>query len=464
VAEHRGWWADTGEPVRPEEWGAVRAIGGEFSADEEVMIETIDGEQRTILNSATPLLDESGEIVGAVNISKDVTEAKTAEATRARLEEHVHRAQKMEAVGRLAGGVAHDFNNLLTGILSYSDLILQELRPADPIRADVEQIRDAGQRAANLTRQLLAFSRRQLLQPRVLSLNTLVTDLEPMLGRLAGPLVTIETELDPALGNVLVDPARLEQVLVNLVMNAREAMPEGGRIRISSANWQEGEAPGQRGGGSQPREFVSLWVSDTGIGMDADIQSRIFEPFFTTKPPGSGIGLGLSTAYGIVEQSGGNITVDSAPGEGATFGIHLPRHGGTAETSEPGRQPAPGRKETLLLVEDEAPVRESVRRLLEWHGYTVLEARNGAEALQIYLGNEQAIDLVLTDLIMPEMGGRELVERLRARHPELRVLFMSGYADKLMTSNRAVRMGTAYLEKPFTAELLMQRLREVLEA
>jgi two-component system cell cycle sensor histidine kinase/response regulator CckA len=463
VAEHRGWWADTGEPVRPEEWGVLRAIGGEFSADEEVLIETAGGEQRTILNSATPLLDESGEIVGAVNVSQDVTQAKAADATRARLEEQVHRAQKMEAVGRLAGGIAHDFNNLLTGILSYSDLILQELRPADPIRADVEQIRDAGRRAANLTRQLLAFSRRQLLQPQVLSLNALVTDLEPMLGRVAGPAVTLETELDPTLGSVLVDPARIEQVLVNLVVNAREAMPEGGRIRISSANWRGEGAPGQRGVGGQPQEYVSLWVSDTGIGMDAATQSRIFEPFFTTKPAGSGIGLGLSTAYGIVEQSGGNITVESVPGEGATFGIHLPRHVGPVPTPEPERPPAAGGKETLLLVEDEAPVRESVRRLLEWHGYTVLEARNGVDALEIYGGNEQRIDLVLTDLVMPGMGGHELVEQLRARQPELRVLFMSGYADKTLTSNGVVSSGTAYLEKPFTVELLMQRLREALE-
>jgi len=462
VAEHRGWWADTGEPVRPEEWGALRAVGGEFSADEEVLIETADGEQKTIRNSATPLLDESGEIVGAVSVSQDVTEARAAEVTRSRLEEQVHRSQKMEAVGRLAGGIAHDFNNLLTGILSYSDLILHELRPADPIRADVEQIKDAGRRAANLTRQLLAFSRRQLLQPKVLSLNALVTELEPMLGRLAGPAVTIETELDPALGSVLVDPARLEQVLVNLVVNAREAMPEGGRIRISSANSRDEAGPGQRGGGVRPQEHVSLWVSDTGIGMDAATQSRIFEPFFTTKPPGSGIGLGLSTAYGIVEQSGGNITVDSAPGEGATFGIHFPRYVGT-ETPEPVQPPAAAGKETLLLVEDEAPVRESVRRLLEWHGYTVIEARSGADALQIYEGDQEGIDLVLTDLIMPGMGGHELVERLRTRHPELRVLFMSGYADKAVTSNGAVRKGTAYLEKPFSVELLMQRLREVLE-
>jgi len=461
VAEHRGWWADTGEPVRPEDWGALRAIGGEFSADEEVMIETASGEQKTILNSATPLLDESGEIVGAVNVSQDVTEAKAAEATRARLEEQVHRAQTMEAVARLAGGIAHDFNNLLTGILSYSDLILQELRPADPIRADVEQIRDAGQRAATLTRQLLAFSRRQLLQPRVLSPNALVTELELMLGRLAGPAVTLETELDPALGSVLVDPARLEQVLVNLVVNAKEAMPEGGRIRISSANRRDETAPG-RGGGAGPQEYVSLWVSDTGIGMDAATQSRIFEPFFTTKQAGRGIGLGLSTVYGIVEQSGGNVTVESVPGQGTTLGIHFPRHEGPAETPEPEPPPAGG-KETLLLVEDEAPVRDSVRRLLEWHGYTVIEARNGADALRIYDGDEQEIDLVVTDLIMPGMGGHELVEQLRARHPDLPVVFMSGYADKSMMSNGAVRRGTAYVEKPFTVELLMQRLREVLE-
>jgi CheY-like chemotaxis protein len=296
-----------------------------------------------------------------------------------------------------------------------------------------------------------------------LSLNALVTQLEPMLGRLAGPAVTLETELDPALGNVLVDPARLEQVLVNLVVNAREAMPEGGHIRISSANRRVEAAPGERGGRVQPQEYVSLWVKDTGIGMDPDIKSRIFEPFFTTKPVGSGIGLGLSTAYGIVEQSGGHITVESAPGEGTTFGIHFPRHIGAAETPEPQRPPTAGGKETLLLVEDEAPVRESVRRLLEWHGYTVIEARNGADALQIYDGDEQEIDLVLTDLVMPGMGGHELVEHLRARHPELRVVFMSGYADKTMTSNGAVRRDTAYVEKPFTVELLMQRLREVLD-
>jgi len=239
-------------------------------------------------------------------------------------------------------------------------------------------------------------------------------------------------------------------------------MPEGGRIRISSANWLGEAAPG-RGGGAPSQEQVSIWVSDTGIGMDAATQSRIFEPFFTTKPVGSGIGLGLSSVYGIVEQSGGNITVESAPGKGATFGIHFPRYEGAAETPEPERPPNPGGKETLLLVEDEAPVRDSVRRLLEWHGYTVIEARNGADALQIYDGDEHEIDLVLTDLMMPGMGGHELVEHLRARHPELPVVFMSGYADKAMTSNGAVRPGTAYVEKPFTVELLMQRLREVLD-
>jgi CheY-like chemotaxis protein len=370
----------------------------------------------------------------------------------------------MEAIGRLAGGIAHDFNNLLTGILSYSDLIMQELRPADPLRADVEQIRDAGQRAAGLTRQLLAFSRRQLLHPRVLSLNAVVTKLEPMLGRLAGAGVTLEIDLDPALGNVLVDPARLEQVLVDLVVNARDAMPEGGRLTIRTASSGPEPTSTPSEGGASPEGYVSLWVSDTGIGMDAATQARIFEPFFTTKPAASGAGLGLATVYGIVEQSGGRITVESAPGRGATFGIHFPRYAGPEPASSHTEQhTVASRKETLLLVDDEAAVRESVRRLLERHGYTVIEAQNGADAIRLYNGTAAGVDLVLTDLTMPGMDGYELAEQLRSRHPGLKVLFMSGYAERLMTSDRATQAGTGYVEKPFSVDTLLRRLREVLE-
>jgi PAS domain S-box-containing protein len=462
--QHQGWWADTGEPLRPEEWGALRAIQGEFSADEEVMVETAEGDQKTIRSSATPILDPIGEIVGAVSVLEDVTEKKGAEAARARQEEAARRAEKMEAIGRLAGGIAHDFNNLLTGILSYSDLIMQELRPADPLRADVEQIRDAGQRAAGLTRQLLAFSRRQLLHPRVLSLNAVVTKLEPMLGRLAGAGVTLEIDLDPSLGNVLVDPARLEQVLVDLVVNARDAMPEGGRLTIRTASSGPDPTSTPSEGGASPEGYVSLWVSDTGIGMDAATQARIFEPFFTTKPAASGAGLGLATVYGIVEQSGGRITVESAPGRGATFGIHFPRYAGPEPASSHTEQhTVASRKETLLLVDDEAAVRESVRRLLERHGYTVIEAQNGADAIRLYNGTAAGVDLVLTDLTMPGMDGYELAEQLRSRHPGLKVLFMSGYAERLMTSDRATQAGTGYVEKPFSVDTLLRRLREVLE-
>jgi two-component system, cell cycle sensor histidine kinase and response regulator CckA len=476
--EYSAWWPDTGETVQREEWGVLRAIRGEISVNEEMMIETFDGEHKTILNSATPIWDPSGEIVGAVNVSEDVSQRKAEEAARqaeeaarqaeeaarqadeaarqaeeaarAESDQQTRAAEKMEAMGRLAGGIAHDFNNLLTGILSYTDLILQELRPADPLRGDVEQIRDAGQRAANLTRQLLAFSRRQLLQPRVVSLSTIVRDLEPMLGRLVGPSITLETDVDPALETVRIDPDRLEQVLINLVLNAKEAMPQGGLIRISAANVPSAGV-------------VSLTVSDTGVGMDAATQAQIFEPFFTTKQT-MGAGLGLSTAYGIVEQSGGHIMVHSVPGEGTTFTIALPPFTGSdpdpvsAELQVPG-----GGKETLLLVEDETPVRESVRRLLERHGYTVIEARNGADALSIYESNQVGIDLVLTDVVMPEMGGNELVERIRAHDPEVRVLFMSGYTDRGMIGNGSARPPTGFLEKPFTAETLIQRLREVLD-
>jgi two-component system, cell cycle sensor histidine kinase and response regulator CckA len=462
----QAWWTANGQPVQAQEWGAVRALQrGESVMNEEVVIQSSDGTLKTILNSAIPLRDPGGEITGAISFAQDVTEKKAREAAELQRQDQLQQTQKMDAIGRLASGIAHDFNNLLTGILSYSDLILQELRPYDPIRADVEQIRDAGQRAAGLTRQLLAFSRRQLLQPRVVSLNATVRDLEPMLARLLGTGVTLETELDPHLGNVLVDPAQVEQALVNLVVNAREAMPTGGRLRLMTANVQSDPGHGQRENDSQQAAYVSITVSDTGVGIDAAAQTRIFEPFFTTKPSARGRGLGLSSVHGIVEQSGGYITVASMPGQGASFTIYLPRYWGPEQAvgTADQRMPEVG-TETLLLVEDEAAVRASVRRLLEWHGYTVLEAQNGADALRIYEANESGIDLVLTDMIMPEMGGQELIERLRARRPNLRVLFMSGYTDRVFTQNGAMPPGTGFVEKPFTVETLMRRLREVLDA
>jgi CheY-like chemotaxis protein len=286
-----------------------------------------------------------------------------------------------------------------------------------------------------------------------------------MLQRLLGTSVTLETELDPHLGNVVVDPVQMEQALVNLVLNAREAMPGGGRLRLTTANVQLEPSPGQPEDGNQPGGYVSLTVNDTGVGIDAAAQTRIFEPFFTTKQGASGRGLGLSTVHGIVEQSGGHITVESAPGHGTSFTIYLPRYTGPepAVGTADQRMPEVG-TETLLLVEDEAAVRSSVRRLLEWHGYTVLEARNGADALRVYEANESGIDLVLTDIIMPEMGGHELIERLRARRPNLRVLFMSGYAERVFTRNGSMPPGTGFVEKPFTVETLMRRLREVLDA
>jgi two-component system cell cycle sensor histidine kinase/response regulator CckA len=445
---------DPEHPSQPLAIGVSRTLQGGGASAQEVVIAMAEGGTKALRITALPLRPPQGELTGAVVLTEDITEQRTRDAAEQQRNEQVQQALRLEAVGRLAGGIAHDFNNLLTGILSYSDLILQELRPNDPVRSDVEQIRDAGQRAAGLTRQLLAFSRRQLLRPQVVSLNLSITELEPMLQRLLGPEVSLETALDPELGNILIDPAQVEQALVNLVLNARDAMPSGGRLRLRTLNVElEGTA------------YIRLQVSDTGVGMDPATKARIFEPFFTTKHGGGGRGLGLSTVHGIVEQSGGRITVQSDPGEGTTFTLDFPRYLGseTPIGTAPQRVSDVG-TETLLLVEDEAAVRASVRRLLEWHGYTVLEARNGAEALRIYEERHNEIDLVLTDILMPELGGQELVERLRERRPDLRVVFMSGYAERALTSNGSVPSGTGYLEKPFTVEVLMRRVREVLDA
>jgi two-component system cell cycle sensor histidine kinase/response regulator CckA len=456
---YHGRWAATGEPLQPEEWGAARALKrGETSHQEELTIETPEGGQKTIVNSAMPIKDADGQTVGAVNVSEDVTERRAQAAAAVRQNERAQETAKMDAISRLAGGIAHDFNNLLTGILTYSELILQELRSSDPLRADIEQIRHAGQRGAALTRQLLAFSRRQLLQPGVTSLNTLVLQMESTLSRLLGPEVTLETELDPLLTNVLVDSSQMEQVLVNLALNAREAMPSGGRLVISTANAQL-----DRDGAHPAGTYASIAVRDTGVGMDEATSAHIFEPFFTTKQGASGAGLGLSTVYGIVEQSGGHICVQSAPGSGTSFSIYLPGYTGAEPATAAGAAAIQGGTETLLLVEDEITVRSSVRRLLQWHGYRVLEARNGAEALRVYENNTPGIDLVLTDLVMPEMGGQELVEQLRVHNPDLKVVFMSGYAEKTLTSNGALPPGTGFVDKPFTVEILMRRVREVLD-
>jgi two-component system cell cycle sensor histidine kinase/response regulator CckA len=464
---YRGWWTDSGEPVAPEEWAATRAVlKGETTLNEAVDIEAFDGARKTILNSAVPLRSLSGEIIGAILVNQDVTSQRAAEAALRSSEAQLRHAQKMEAVGQLAGGIAHDFNNLLTGILSYSELMLQELREGDPLRGDLEQIRHAGQRAAGLTRQLLAFSRRQVLQPRVLSLNATVIELDAMLHRLLGADVVYETELDPGLWYVLADPGQLEQVLVNLVVNARDAMPDGGRLTIVTANRQLDATDDARGNGVRPGGYVTLSVRDTGTGMDVPTQARIFDPFFTTKEAGKGTGLGLSTVYGIVEQSGGHIAVESAPGQGATFTIFLPRHEagpGAAVSGQSDRRGLPTGNETLLLVEDEAAVRSSARRLLERHGYEVVEARHGRDALRILDEGGRKIDLVITDLVMPEMGGREMVERVRAHHPAMKVLFMSGYSERAVTSDGTMPPATGFVEKPFTVEQLIRRTREILD-
>ncbi|HET7423666.1 MAG TPA: PAS domain S-box protein [Gemmatimonadales bacterium] len=461
----RAWLVHRGRPATEADSALARALKGEPTQDDLVRIDLPDGTLRMVMTSAVPVRRPAGEIGGAIVLHRDVTEQQAAEEALRRSEEQLRQAQKMEAVGQLAGGIAHDFNNLLTGILSYCDLLLDEVRSGDPIRSDIEQIRQAGQRAAGLTRQLLAFSRRQVLQPKVLSLNTVLTDLDGMVRRLAGADVVVDTEIDVGLWYVLADPGQLEQVVINLVVNARDAMPDGGRITISTANRVYLPDTPDRPAGVRPGAYVALGLSDTGVGMDPELQSRIFEPFFTTKEPGKGTGLGLSTVYGIVQQSGGHVAVRSAPGRGATFTVLLPRHVGVeaAPASRPDRRRLPGGTETLLLVEDEAAVRSSARRLLERNGYTVLEARHGGDALRIADESERPIDLVLTDLVMPEMGGRELVERLRAHRPALKVVFMSGYTEKAIAVDGVMPPHTGFVEKPFTVEQLMRRVREILD-
>ncbi|MCS6776162.1 MAG: GAF domain-containing protein [Chloroherpetonaceae bacterium] len=377
--------------------------------------------------------------------------------------EQLLRAQKMESIGRLAGGIAHDFNNLLTAVLGYAELIAEALPPEDPIGLYVTQIQRAGERAANLTRQLLAFARRQVVKPRPVHLGQLVHNMEKILRPVIGEDVTLMIRTEEALWPVLADPGQCEQVILNLVVNARDAMPDGGVLTIEVTNVIVDGYALQEHRGVRPGEYVLLTVQDTGIGMDSATQARIFEPFFTTKDVGKGTGLGLATCYGIVTQAGGQITVESAPGHGATFHIYLPRYEGEEEISVGAEEPVRGGRETVLLVEDEAQLREMAAVALRSAGYTVLSAANGLEALRAFAGLDRAPDLLVTDVVMPQMGGRQLAMQLSREYPGLRVLYISGYTDNAGFYQRDLKASEAFLAKPFRPADLMRAVRELLD-
>jgi nitrogen-specific signal transduction histidine kinase len=382
-----------------------------------------------------------------------------------RSEEQLRQAQKMEAIGRLAGGVAHDFNNLLTIIKGNSELLLNRRDVQEPLRRYVEQIKQGGDRAAELTRQLLAFSRQQVLQAKVLDLNAIVASMRSMLERLLGEDIDLAANLDPNLGHVKADPGQLGQVIMNLVVNTRDAMPQGGKVTIETSN-VEIEAPRRHDQIVRPGRYVMLSVSDNGCGMDRETQARIFEPFFTTKEQGKGTGLGLSTVYGIVKQSDGYIFVYSEVGAGTTFKIYLPRVETVAEQTG-GEEAAPERlhaTETVLLVEDEPGVRRVAREALIACGFTVLEARHGIEALLVAKQHPSPIHLLVTDVVMPQMNGPEVASRLASSRPAMKVLYMSGYTDHAVVHHGVIDPGFAFLQKPFSPEDLVQKVREVLRA
>jgi PAS domain S-box-containing protein len=428
------------------------------SAIEEVAWRRRDGSVITVRLNGRPVRAPDGTIECFEFIVDDVTEQRA-------LEERLRQTQKMEAVGRLAGGIAHDFNNLLTAILGSVDFLRQALGPEHPEHAETEEIQKAAVRAADLTRQLLAFSRQQVLAPKVLDVDALVTNLEKMLRRLIGEDVELRFVAKASRAAVLADPGQLEQVIVNLVVNARDAMPRGGKLTIETATVDLDAGYAWEHGTVEPGRYVMLAVTDTGVGIDRAAQARLFEPFFTTKEFGKGTGLGLATVYGIVKQSGGYIWVYSEPGQGATFKVYLPR---VEPAGEPVAAPQPparalGGTETILLAEDEAAVRTLARRILEKHGYKLLLAATGRDGVQVAEQHAAPIDLLVTDVVMPEMGGRELAQRLTALQPGLKVLYLSGYTDDAIVHHGVLDAGVAFLQKPFKPDDLVRKIRAVLD-
>jgi PAS domain S-box-containing protein len=438
-----------------------------------------DGTRRWLHTKKIPILDAHDQPRYLLGISYDITERKHAQVahdeatqkTHRQLEEELRHSQKMEAIGRLAGGIAHDFNNLLSIILSYSSMMMDSLGANDPMRAEAEQIAIAGQRARDLTRQLLAFSRRQMMVPEVLNLDQVVRGIEPMLQRVLGEDVELDIPTGPATSVVMADRGQIQQIIMNLVVNARDAMPEGGKLSIKTANVALSDEDVRNQVGARPGPHVELSVSDTGEGMPDDVRPHIFEPFFTTKPTGKGTGLGLSTVLGIAQQSGGHVAVETAVGSGSTFRIFLPvAEAADAEASAAAPPKTAGRPkatrkggtETILLVEDEGQLRVLARDILRGAGYDVMDAPNAASAVRLAETRSGPIHLLLTDVVMPHVSGRELARRLTIDRPRMKVLYMSGYDDAIVQRS-VVDRNIAFLQKPITPDILLRKVREVLD-
>ncbi|MBA3539871.1 MAG: PAS domain S-box protein [Deltaproteobacteria bacterium] len=432
----------------------------------EIRLRRKDGRDLWVSVESDPLLDDQGRFENALALVTDITDKRTTAAALQRSSDELRQAQKMEAVGLLAGGIAHDFNNLLTVILSSGELLLDELAATDPLRADVEEIRKAGVRASQLTKQLLAFSRKQILTPAVIDLNNVISGIEKMLQTLLGDEIELCVLPAPAKGRVHADAGQLEQVIMNLAVNARDAMPTGGRLTIDTRNVMIDATYASEHAGVVPGPYIMVAVTDTGTGMDRATQERIFEPFFTTKDKSKGTGLGLATVYGIVQQSGGHITVHSELGHGTTFNVYLPR---TDRAREIATIPPPFVTslrgfETILLVEDDAAVRAVIYSILRRNGYAVLEAQNAGEALMMCEQHAGDVHLLLTDVVMPRITGRQLATRIAKLRIGLKVVYMSGYTDDAIVHHGVLEPGIEFLPKPIMPDALLRKLREVLDS
>jgi PAS domain S-box-containing protein len=469
TTEALGTMAGCFQRVHPDDLEQVMAIVEDrrknpkpFECEHRIILP--DGSQRTLHGRGEVIADGDGKPLRLIGTAQDITEAKLAAEALHRSEEQLRQAQKMEAVGRLAGGVAHDFNNLLTVITGYSDLVMRNLETESPLRKDTEEIQRAAERAAELTRQLLAFSRKQVLQPRVLGLNEIVAGMEKMLRRLIGEDIELRAAFDSSLGEVRADPGQIEQVILNLVVNARDAMPRGGKLTIKTANVFLDQKTVFRNRGLEVGEYVMLAISDTGVGMTEEVKMHLFEPFFSTKGVGKGTGLGLATCYGIVSQSEGDIRVYSEPNCGTTFKIYLPRVR-EQHVDTPVHKLStdlPRGTESLLMVEDDPAVRKLSVSVLRSCGYKIQEAVNAVEALSM-MEQSASFDLVITDVIMPLMSGKELYDTIRQRFPSTRVLFISGYTDDALAHHGVLEADLSFLEKPFSPARLAQKVRAVLD-